>query len=94
MASGYLLRNIDSPITPSTPSQQTSLAVADVNSFIAYLKKVVPVLLDECDGVPSELENALQDKIVIDTLKKFLSDFSVNVLFIKKSFGNKISQIE
>lgn len=72
---------------PSTPSSHQSVPclVADIDSFIKYLKRVIPALLEDGDTVSNELEKAFEDKENVELMKKFLADFSVNVLLVKKT---------
>lgn len=66
-------------------------AVVDVSSFSNYLRRVVPVLLEDVDDTPEALNNALKDKSSIECMKKFLSDSQIAALFIQKASlkGNK-----
>ena len=59
-------------------------AVIEVSVFANYLRRVVPVLLEEADDTPAALVAALKDKNAIDCMKKFLSDPQVPVLFVQR----------
>ena len=85
---GKVSRSPSSVSMQSRSSQNSTGNLADVDLFIRYLKRVVVVLLDEADGeVPPELEKTLQEKSNIELLRKYISDFSINVLLVKKSLG-------
>ena len=60
-------------------------AVVDVSSFSNYLRRVVPVLLEDVDDTPEALNNALKDKSSVECMKKFLSDSQIAALFIQKA---------
>ncbi|KAG1662035.1 Dynein heavy chain, cytoplasmic [Nymphon striatum] len=65
----------------STPLQ----IVAEVSSFIKYIKRVVPVILEDDDGIPKSLEAVLSNPANQDCMKRFLSDAQVTSLLIQKS---------
>merc|ERR1711989_311564 len=54
------------PTLPPYPSQ--------VDKFVKYLRRVVPVLLEEEDDVPETFNKALQDRQYLENIKKFISD--------------------
>lgn len=58
----------------SDTESQSSQVAADVPAFVAYLRKIIPLLLE--DGEPSAaLDNALSNNNQAqDLMKKFLSD--------------------
>ena len=45
-----------------------------MEKFVKYLRRVVPVLLEEEDDVPEAFNKALQDRQYLENIKKFLSD--------------------
>ena len=48
--------------------------VSKVDKFVKYLRRVVPVLLEEEDDVPETFNKALQDRQYLENIKKFISD--------------------
>ena len=76
---------------PDTGQQQAATQVViEVSAFANYLRRVVPVLLEDIDDTPEALNNALKDKTAIECMKKFLSDPQTPVLVIERqaSKGN------
>ncbi|XP_030854690.1 cytoplasmic dynein 1 heavy chain 1 [Strongylocentrotus purpuratus] len=68
----------------SDTESQSSQAVADVTVLIDYLRKIVPLLLE--DGEPSAaLDNALAHRVHQEYMKKFLSDVQSPSLLIARS---------
>ena len=64
---------------------QVQVALADVNNFLKYLRKVVPVCLEE-DVVSSQaFETALGDKSHHEAIRKFISDPQTRALIIQRS---------
>ena len=51
-----------------------SLNVASVDKLSAYLRKIVPLLIDDGEGETSALDRALKDKNGVEAQKKFLSE--------------------
>lgn len=52
--------------------------------FILFLFRIVPLLLEDCEGVPSTLSQALTEKNAQDLMRKFLSDPQVHSLMIER----------
>ncbi|XP_072172912.1 cytoplasmic dynein 1 heavy chain 1-like [Diadema setosum] len=68
----------------SDTESQSTQAVADVAVLIDYLRKIVPLLLE--DGEPSPaLDNALADRVHKEYMKKFLSDVQTQSLLVARS---------
>lgn len=61
-----------------------TVATADVNVLIAYIKRIVPVLEDE-DVLHPSLISALEEKSNQECLKRFITDPQVRSLLIQKS---------
>ena len=96
--------------SPSTPhqqqqqqQQQQNVAVAEVDAFVKYLRRILPALLDDdgdgdevaktaltsnIDNPGGELDKALQLRVNLDLFRKFISDFAVNALFVKRTLAN------
>lgn len=65
--------------------QPVSATLVDVSQFIKYIKRVVPVLLEDEDEIHPSLQVALSDRSNLDTLKKFISDPQCRALLIQRS---------
>ena len=50
-----------------------------------YLRRVVPVLLEEEDDVPETFNKALQDRQYLENIKKFISDPQVRGKEMRRS---------
>ena len=62
-----------------------SLAAASPDKVSNYLQKVVPVILEDYDGLEKlQLERALADKMGADALKKFISDPQSRALLVSR----------
>lgn len=72
------------PAEGTAPSAE-DVELADVGLVINYLRRVVPVLLEEDDVVHPSLEAALSDKNNVDVLRKFISDAQIKSLLIQRS---------
>ena len=72
-----------------TEAQQVAAAatqaVIEVSSFANYLRRVVPVLLEDADDTPESLIAAVKDRTAVESMKKFLSDPQVPVLVVQRS---------
>ncbi|KAG8185039.1 hypothetical protein JTE90_017062 [Oedothorax gibbosus] len=74
-----------SPSQPSSVSQPVTLELADVSLFVNYIKRVVPVLLEDDDEVHPALVTAVTDKSNVEILKKFIGDPQCRALLIQRS---------
>ncbi|PRD30031.1 UNVERIFIED_CONTAM: Dhc64C [Trichonephila clavipes] len=70
---------------PPSVSQPVTSELADTNVFINYIKRVVPVLLEDDDEVHPALLTALSDKTNLEILKKFIGDPQCRALLIQRS---------
>lgn len=68
--------------TPPVAAEDVELA--DVGLLVQYLRRVVPVLLED-DVVQAPLETALCDKANLDVLRKFIADTQVKTLLVQRS---------
>jgi len=59
--------------------------IIEVSTFSNYLRRVIPVLLEDAEDTPEALIHALKDKTSIDCMKKFLSDPQIPVLLVQRS---------
>lgn len=63
------------------PSEAT---IADVKSFVKYVRSVVPLLLEGESEVPLELDTALKEALHVDYMKKFLSDAQIRTILVQR----------
>ncbi len=59
-------------------------AVMEVSAFANYLRRVVPVLLEDVEDTPAALVTAFKERASIESMKKFISDPQVSVLLIQR----------
>lgn len=64
---------------------QVQVAIADVNNFLKYLRKAVPVCLEEDVVTSQAFETALGDKAHQEAIRKFISDPQTRAIFIQRS---------
>lgn len=74
-----------SPSQPSSVSQPVTSELADVSLFVNYIKRVVPVLLEDDDEIHPALVAAVTDKNNLEILKKFIGDPQCRALLIQRS---------
>ena len=85
----------DSGDSATPPSQATStVAVVDVSAFSNYLRRVVPVLLEDAEDTPEALIIALKERSSIDSMKKFLNDPQIPVLLIQRTSAKGILSLK
>ncbi|XP_074643936.1 cytoplasmic dynein 1 heavy chain 1-like isoform X2 [Tubulanus polymorphus] len=70
-------------------SQEAAQTVADVEAFVKYLKRVVPVLLEDDDVLPQPFLDALNDRTARECLKKFVGDSQVTAVVIQRLGASK-----
>lgn len=75
---------------PSSVTQPVTSELADFNQFIKYIKRVVPVLLEDDDDIHPSLLIALDDKNNIEILKKFIGDPQCRAVLIQRSSSKGI----
>ena len=61
------------------------VAFADVNNFLKYLRRAVPVCFEEDNTSSPALETALADKSHLEAIRKFISDPQTRAIFIQRS---------
>lgn len=66
-------------------SQSSTATVIEVSSFANYLRRVIPVLLEDAEDTPEALNVALKDRAAMECMKKFLSDPQIPVLLVQRS---------
>ena len=64
---------------------QVQVALADVNNFLKYLRKAVPICLEEDVVTSQAFETALGDKLHQEAIRKFISDPQTRAIFIQRS---------
>ncbi|XP_041352869.1 LOW QUALITY PROTEIN: cytoplasmic dynein 1 heavy chain 1-like [Gigantopelta aegis] len=69
----------------TTDQDQSVQSVADTSEFLGYIRRVVPVLLDDDDPDLAALQKAVSDKQTIEVIKKFLSDSQCPTLLIQRT---------
>ena len=63
----------------------TEAAIADVKSFVKYVRGVVPLLLEGESQVPLELDSSLKEPLHVDYMKKFLSDVQIRTILVQRN---------
>ena len=74
----------DSGDSESPVQQAQTVAVSDVGKFAGYLRRAVPVLLEDAEDAPEAFAAALDERSVVDCMKRFLADPQVPVLLIQR----------
>lgn len=59
-------------------------SVMEVSSFANYLRRVVPVLLEDVEDTPAALVASLRERSAVETMKKFISDPQTPVLLVQR----------
>ncbi|XP_022096690.1 cytoplasmic dynein 1 heavy chain 1-like isoform X2 [Acanthaster planci] len=72
----------------SDTESQSTQAVAEVPSLVKYLRKIVPLLLEDGEASPA-LDNALADKSRVECMKKFLSDTQTQSLLVERNVNKE-----
>ncbi|XP_077971534.1 cytoplasmic dynein 1 heavy chain 1-like isoform X1 [Styela clava] len=58
--------------------------IAESSALIDYICKLVPLLLEDGSTVPSTLKAVLEDRIILESIRKFLSDPQVRSLMVER----------
>jgi len=74
----------DSGDSEAPVQQAQTVAVSDVGKFAGYLRRAVPVLLEDAEDTPEAFAAALDERAVVDCMKRFLSDPQVPVLLVQR----------
>ena len=61
-----------------------SQALMDQSVLGNYIRRIVPVHLEDSDDTPAALVTSLKDKSTLDSMKKFISDPQVQCLLIQR----------
>ena len=75
--------SLESNLSEPTVDHQNLVAV-DLHLFLDYLRKIVLLLHPEDTNIPAGFNIAIEDKIIQESIKKFLSDSQVWVLYIQR----------
>jgi len=70
-------------VEPSVQQAQT-VAISDVGKFAGYLRRAVPVLLEDAEDTPEAFSAVLDERAVVDCMKRFLADPQVPVLLVQR----------
>ena len=66
-------------------SAAAQMAVASPEKVTNYLKRIIPVILEDYDGIEvAALEQAFSDKTGIEALKKFIADPQSRALLVSR----------
>ena len=74
----------DAPDEGAPPAPVVAVQSVEVPSFLSYLKRIVPVLLDDEDPNLKALQNAVTDKNHVEAVKKFLTDPQTLSLIVQR----------
>ena len=72
----------------SDTESQSTQAVAEVPALVKYLRKIVPLLLEDGEASPA-LDNALADKSHVECMKKFLSDTQTSSILVERNVNKE-----
>ena len=64
---------------------QVQVVLADVNNFLKYLRRAVPICLEEDSVSSPAFEAALGDKNHQESIKKFIGDPQTRAIFIQRN---------
>ncbi len=64
--------------------QATAQALMEVSAFANYLRRIVPVLLEDVEDTPVGLVTTLKDRASIELMKKFISDPQTPAILIQR----------
>ena len=59
-------------------------ALMDLSDLGNYIRRIVPVNLEDSDDTPAALVTSLKDKATMDSMKKFIGDPQVQCLLIQR----------
>ena len=76
----------DAPEQEAQPAAPVQSAV-DIGVFIDYLRRVVPLLLDDEDPSLKAFTTAVSDKQNVEIIKKFISDPQTPALLFQRVGG-------
>ena len=68
----------------ASDTQAATQSVVEVSHFANYIRRVVPVLLEDVEDTPAALVAALKERPSIEMMRKFISDVQVPVMFVQR----------
>lgn len=89
---------MDDPSVDSNPNAATGnsstpptviVSLADLDTFIGYLKRVCAPILDSSLENTNDIERLFTDRSSVDSIKKFISDPQVQTLLVSKTITPK-----
>lgn len=66
-------------------AEPPSVQAADVSTLVAYLKAVIPALLEENNQIHPSFQRLLTDGPSLERMRKFISDPQTKALLIQRS---------
>ena len=72
------------PSGDTADAQAATQSVVEVSHFANYIRRVVPVLLEDVEDTPAALVAALKERSSIEMMRKFISDQQVPVMFVQR----------
>ena len=70
----------ESPVQLQSPA----VAVSDVTKFANYLRRVVPVLLEDAEDPQENFASSLSERTAVECMKRFIGDAQIPVLLIQR----------
>jgi len=68
-----------------SPTQHApTVAVSDVTKFASYLRRVIPVLLEDAEDAPESFASTLSERTAVECMKRFIGDSQIPVLLIQR----------
>ena len=61
-----------------------TVAVSDLGKFVVYLRRAVPMLLEDAKDTPEAFAAALDERAAVDCMRRFLGDPKVPVMFVQR----------
>ena len=81
--------NPASSTTNANPPSAAIVSLADLDTFVGYLKRVCAPILDSSLENTSDIERLFSDRASTDSIKKFISDPQCQTLLVSKTITTK-----
>ena len=81
--------NPNAPTGNSNTPSTANVSLADVDTFVTYLKRVCAPILDSSLENTNDIERLFSDRASIDGIKKFISDPQCQTLLVSKTITPK-----
>ncbi len=81
--------NPNAPTGNSNTPSTVNVALADLDTFVGYLKRVCAPILDSSLENTDDIERLFTDRSSIDSIKKFISDPQCQTLLVSKTITPK-----